>query len=277
MKHVLKFIQIFFAFGIVATMNSCEKQQIFTENLRVPTEMEFVQRTLPEGLIIGSQKPASLELVDLGLSVKWANLNVGAQNENEVGSLFSWGEIAPRQNDEFGWAHYDYNDPNGVRDPRSIEWDKPLFITKYCFDRYGEKQDFKKGEVVTLDKYDDAAYIYYGEGYRMPTKEEMQELLDLKISQSVFDKSNKCYHISIVGKNGNTITLTLPKDDDKNPQPLTSISEIWTSTLSDLESPFAYRAAINLTEGLTIEDNVNLGSLATIERCRGKIIRAVGN
>lgn len=265
----LKSIQFIAAISLLMTaMNSCEKKQVFTVNLRVPTEMEFVQRTLPEGLIIGSQKPASLELVDLGLSVKWANLNVGAQNENEVGSLFSWGEIAPRQNDEFGWAHYDYNDPNGVRDPRSVEWDKPLFITKYCFDRYGEKQDFKKGEAVILDKYDDAAYIYYGEGYRMPTKEEMQELLDLKISQSVFDKGNNCYHISVAGKNGNTITLTLPKDD--------TISEIWTSTLSEFESPFAYRAAINLTKGLTIEDNVNLGSLAASERCRGKIIRAVG-
>lgn len=271
MKKIIDFIAIA---TILATVSSCEKNQTFTTNLRVPTEMEFVQRTLPDGLVIGSQKPASLELIDLGLSVKWANLNLGAQNENEVGGLFSWGEIAPRRNNEFGWGNYDYNDPNGVREPGSTEWDSPLFITKYCFDRYGEKQDFKKGETVTLDKYDDAAFIFYGEGYRMPTKEEMQELLDLTISQCIYEKSKNCYHVTVVGKNGNSIIITLPKDDSS--QPLTSISEMWSSTLSVLESPFAYSAGFRLTEGVSLSDNVRLGSLSISERCRGKVIRAVG-
>lgn len=32
------------------------------------------------------------EAVDLGLSVKWANMNIGASNIYDVGEYFAWGE-----------------------------------------------------------------------------------------------------------------------------------------------------------------------------------------
>ena len=34
--------------------------------------------------------------VDLGLSVKWANCNVGASTPEEYGDYFAWGEVHPK-------------------------------------------------------------------------------------------------------------------------------------------------------------------------------------
>ena len=37
-----------------------------------------------------------VEAVDLGLSVKWANMNVGATKDSGFGSYFAWGETKPK-------------------------------------------------------------------------------------------------------------------------------------------------------------------------------------
>lgn len=36
------------------------------------------------------------EYVDLGLSVKWATCNVGAQTPEEYGEYYAWGETRPK-------------------------------------------------------------------------------------------------------------------------------------------------------------------------------------
>ena len=38
-----------------------------------------------------------IEAVDLGLSVKWANMNVGAKTTSGFGSYFAWGETKTKQ------------------------------------------------------------------------------------------------------------------------------------------------------------------------------------
>ena len=40
-----------------------------------------------------AQTPDGVEAVDLGLSVKWANMNVGATKASGFGSYFAWGEV----------------------------------------------------------------------------------------------------------------------------------------------------------------------------------------
>ena len=42
--------------------------------------------------------------VDLGLSVKWANMNVGASQDSGFGSYFAWGEIKPKP--LYSWGTY---------------------------------------------------------------------------------------------------------------------------------------------------------------------------
>ena len=39
----------------------------------------------------------SHEAVDLGLSVKWATMNVGANAPEEYGDYFAWGETEPKE------------------------------------------------------------------------------------------------------------------------------------------------------------------------------------
>ena len=37
------------------------------------------------------------EYVDLGLSVKWATCNLGANTPSDYGNYYAWGEIQPKQ------------------------------------------------------------------------------------------------------------------------------------------------------------------------------------
>ena len=52
----------------------------------------------------GSKAPDGVEAVDLGLSVKWANMNVGAKKESGFGTYFAWGETKPKE--YYSWGTY---------------------------------------------------------------------------------------------------------------------------------------------------------------------------
>ena len=43
-----------------------------------------------------SKSADGVEAVDLGLSVKWANMNVGAKKASGFGTYFAWGETKPK-------------------------------------------------------------------------------------------------------------------------------------------------------------------------------------
>ncbi len=90
--------------------------------------------------------------VDLGLSVKWATCNVGAELPEEGGDYFAWGETIVK--DSYVAENYKFFD--GTE------------LIKY----------FRKDYKIILDLEDDAAHVNWGGEWRMPTKEEMQELVD---------------------------------------------------------------------------------------------------
>lgn len=106
--------------------------------------------------LIINGKPTSLEheYVDLGLSVKWAICNVGAANPEEVGGLFAWGETETKS--DYSYSTYKF----------SATGSKGSY-TKYS------KNDNK----TELELEDDVAHVKWGGGWRMPTWEEMQELI----------------------------------------------------------------------------------------------------
>lgn len=95
------------------------------------------------------------EYVDLGLSVKWATCNVGANTPEESGNLFAWGETKPKEI---------YN------------WDTYLL----CTSLNNEPVEFLKynDKGTNLAPEDDAATVNWGGSWRMPTKAEMQELVE---------------------------------------------------------------------------------------------------
>jgi hypothetical protein len=100
--------------------------------------------------------PILYQAVDLGLSVKWADRNVGAENPYDAGLYFSWGNVDGHAVDENG----------NVMDG-------------YSFDEYTYPTtlggQYKGGE---LDAGHDAATANIGEGWRMPTADEIDELVE---------------------------------------------------------------------------------------------------
>lgn len=98
--------------------------------------------------------------VDLGLSVKWATCNVGANKPEEYGDYYAWGETEPK--DFYFWDTYKYCD--GTYNS----------LTKYTDSAYG-KDGFSDYKSV-LDPEDDVAHVKWGGNWRIPTKDELEEL-----------------------------------------------------------------------------------------------------
>ena len=98
--------------------------------------------------------------VDLGLSVKWATCNVGAGKPEEYGDYYAWGETEPK--DFYFWDTYKYCD--GTYNS----------LTKYTDSAYG-KDGFSDYKSV-LDPEDDVAHVKWGGNWRIPTKDELEEL-----------------------------------------------------------------------------------------------------
>lgn len=121
------------------------------------------------------------EAVDLGLSVKWASFNLGASKPEEYGDYYAWGEIEPYY--EPGYAQSD--SPvwkKGKEDGyylQSYKWAKGTSetLTKYCTNSSFGYNGYTDGKTL-LDPEDDAAQSNLGGNWRMPTDEELKELLN---------------------------------------------------------------------------------------------------
>lgn len=100
-----------------------------------------------------------MKLIDLGLSVKWTDCNIGAHSSEGYGSLFSYGEIVSK--DDYSLMTYKYNDIN-----------KNFILTKYNINRQYGIVDNK----IILDFEDDAAYVNSDSMCRIPTNREWSEL-----------------------------------------------------------------------------------------------------
>lgn len=134
----------------------------------------------PEADTVASDLPVSIEqamtasvwnpeYVDLGLSVKWATCNVGAQKPEELGFRLAWGETKPKTRAD--WSLYKFSKFKKSDTNKSCD----VFMTKYCCDSIrGTNIDGK----TTLDPEDDAAHVVWGGNWRMPTSYEFQELID---------------------------------------------------------------------------------------------------
>ncbi len=113
---------------------------------------------LENGCIVSVTGPASPVAVDLGLSVEWASFNLCASTPEDFGGFFAWGETAPKY--YFDWSNYSLCEGTSTS------------LTKYNSDsRYGHVD--KKTKLLPED---DAAAVLWGDGWRMPTCEEWDEL-----------------------------------------------------------------------------------------------------
>ena len=103
-------------------------------------------------------------MIDLGLpsGTKWACCNIGAKLPIEYGDYFSWGETQPKS--VYNWSTYKWGEGDNE-------------LTKYCtYSSYGLNGFVDNKTELDLD--DDAAHVNWGSGWRMPSHEQLQELLD---------------------------------------------------------------------------------------------------
>lgn len=140
-------------------------------------DINFKSVTLPNDRIVTVyedfqkvEKTINYEYVDLGLSVKWAKCDIGASSETEYGALFQWGEtsgvsgslVGKYSDENYSWASYKYCEGSENT------------LTKYNTSAsYGENPD----DITTLEPVDDAATQIMGSDWRMPTLDEIQELM----------------------------------------------------------------------------------------------------
>ncbi|MCD8290459.1 MAG: hypothetical protein LUC91_03040 [Prevotella sp.] len=111
------------------------------------------------------------DYVDLGLSVKWATCNVGAETPSQYGDYYAWG-----------------------KSETSTKYTK---ATCYTFGRSIND--------IAGDAERDAAQVNWGGSWRMPTKEECEELISKCKGEWTTIGSHDGYMVT--GKNGKKIFL----------------------------------------------------------------------
>ena len=145
----------------------------------------------------GPGVPIPNNCVDLGLAsgLLWAKYNIGTTEPTELGDYYAWGETSTKK--EYYSTNYKY------------------YKAKYSIEvlKYNEKD----GKTV-LELNDDAARANIGAGYRIPTKEDWEELLEDCKWEAVtttlpetLDPSQKksIARWKVTGPNGNSIVLPM--------------------------------------------------------------------
>ena len=207
-------------------------------------------------------------IVDLGLSVKWASMNIGASKPEEYGDYFAWGETKPY-----------YTEGHAQDDPcaswiegkdAGYDW-ASYFDTK---DGGATFETYATDKETTLRSEHDAAHVNWGGPWRMPTKEELGELItdcDWK-----WEDVNGVGGYKLTSKiNGNSIFLPRSASRSALSLHISNTAAYWSSSLSTSKSGEAQQLVFSHVYD---EDwGKYVGNIGVIDykRCQGECIRAV--
>lgn len=141
--------------------------------------------------------------VDLGLSVKWASCNVGATSPEECGGYYAWGETEEKD-------IYD--------------------IDTYLYYNYDNGTFEDIGSDISGTEYD-VAHVKWGDGWRMPTKKELNELR----TWCTWTKTtlNGVNGYNVEGRNGNSIFLPIAGYRTRELYECGEYAFYWSSTLGE--------------------------------------------
>ena len=196
----------------------------------------------------------SIQPLDMGLSVKWANMNLGASSPEEYGDYYAWGEIEPHYLEGYSqlspcnqwrtgkvgynWTVYKWGDYGNRA------------LSKYNTDSLWGTVDDK----TSLDPEDDAAHVILKGSWRMPTRDECLELLETETNANykwewTTVNDVRVYSITYL-VNGNCLILPLTgyrEDLYLKNSGNTGTGEFWTSNMhkdySSVLEPFVPYAA----------------------------------
>ena len=119
--------------------------------------------------------------IDLGLDdgTIWACCNVGATAPEEYGDYFSWGETSTKE--EYEWTTYMWYEGSGQTEDLFAWTESENRLTKYNYNEDYGVVDNK----YELDLEDDAAYMNWGNSWRMPSNKQLAHLLNNTIHEEV--------------------------------------------------------------------------------------------
>lgn len=231
----------------------------------------------PDGISVrpvkGPGMPVPNNCVDLGLNsgLLWAKCNMGTTDPTELGDYYAWGEISPNKKEYYSSNYKHFKVKSNIE------------VLKY---------NEKDGKTV-LDLNDDAARANIGAGYRIPTKEDWEELLEdckweavTTTLPEIMDPSQTkaIARWKVTGPNGNSIVLPMTggfKSDGWGVMP--DIDTYYTTAnlcpvelLSDKDK---YQKAIALTWPMfakeTSSEGIEEPSFKSIYRDFGVVVRPV--
>ena len=168
-------------------------------------------------IFYGKARHYGYEMVDLGLSVKWANMNLGADSPEDFGNYYAWGETTVKSN--YSSSSY----------------------------RYGTSQNL--GEDLDIGETDnDAVHVHMGNAWRMPNRWEMAELMDTDNCTWTWTSLNNVNGYRVTSKkNGNSIFLPAAGFMKNSSSVFTIIGGSYaTSTQGGDRSSYAYTLGWNM-------------------------------
>ena len=151
----------------------------------------------------------NVQAIDLGLSVLWADCNVGANRNNPIGDLYGWG------------------DSTGEK--------KTQMVSDYVIKVGGLYQ--KTPLNISGSEYD-IAMAQWGKKWKMPNREQWKELITKCIW--TLERYNETEGYRVEGVNGNSIFLPMTGIREGNEITNNNIGCYWTSELINYDSSFAY-------------------------------------
>lgn len=167
---------------------------------------------------------AGHEYVNLGLSVKWATCNVGAEKPEEYGGYFAWGEIKTKSS--YTWTNYRFQ-LNSLDNINLFKYN-----TSYDYGRVDGK--------TILDTADDVAHVQWGGSWRMPSKAELDELKEYCTWTWTIVNGVRGYRVKSIMSGYTDRSIFLPAAGwryDTDLRDVGSIGFYWSSSL-DTDSPY---------------------------------------
>ena len=225
-----------------ALPNNCTKYDVAMG--AVPDEKDETNPNMYMDLIFapGGEQPVpptppgpTIETVDLGLSsgTLWAKCNLGAQSETEYGDYYQWAATTPLHiegttvNPAAGWELCPYTDSEG----------NPSKYTGSDYD--------------TLQTSDDVVASQFT-GYRMPTQDDFQELIDETDNEWVEDFNGSGVNgYKFTSKSDSSKYIFLPAAgycDDSDLYGVGGEGDYWSSSLNTGYPYGAWRLYFNNEE-----------------------------
>lgn len=192
MRKIFTLLSLF-VFLITFAQENCDTMFIYrNNNIERILVSEIDSITFVSPSVKAEEVPSFLapgKPIDLGLpsGIKWASCNVGASSPEMYGCYYAWGET--EEKNDYSWETY--------------KWCKGTYntMTKYCtINEYGTIDN-----KTVLEPADDVAHVKWGAGWRMPTKDEVQELIDNCTWEWTSVKGVNGYMVT--GPNGKSIFL----------------------------------------------------------------------